>query len=319
MTRRDFLVQSSAATLSSLAAAHPALGAAATAPPRAFTLNLVPGFIGVAAPTQAAVNAFAARHGFESVQALPAEIAKMSADDLKRLADDLAAKKLVWGAAGLPNGARADSATFAEELKGLPAIAAGLKRAGVTRISTWISPSSESMPYVQNFRLHVARYTEVARILDGEGLRFGLEYVGTPSLHRRPRHAFIHSMAETRELHAEIPSKNVGFVLDSWHWYTAAEGEAELLSVKAQDVVAVDLNDAPAGVGRQDLVDNQRELPAATGVIDVGLFLTALVRIGYDGPVRAEPFNAALNAMDDDPACAATAQAMRRALERIRL
>jgi sugar phosphate isomerase/epimerase len=319
MTRRDFLTQSSVAALAPLAAARPGVGAAATAPAaRAFTLNLVTGFIGVAARTQADVNGFAARHGFESVEARAAEIAKMSADDLKRLADDLAARKLVWGAAGLPNGARADSATFAEDVKGLPAIAAGLKRAGVTRISTWISPSSESMPYVQNFRLHVARYTEVARILDGEGLRFGLEYVGTPSLHRRPRHAFIHSMAETRELHAEIPTKNVGFVLDSWHWYTAAEGEAELLSVKAHDVVAVDLNDAPAGVGRQDLVDNQRELPAATGVIDVGLFLSALVRIGYDGPVRAEPFNAALNAMDDDPACAATAGAMRRAMERIR-
>jgi sugar phosphate isomerase/epimerase len=321
MTRRDFLGQSSVAALAPLAGPWlqtPAATGSVPAAARKFTINLVAGFIGVGAKTQADVNAFAARHGFESVEARAVELAKMPADELKRLADDLAAKKLVWGAAGLPNGARADSATFSEELKALPAIAAGLKRAGVTRISTWISPSSESVPYVQNFRQHVARYTEVARILDGEGLRFGLEYVGTPSLHRRPRHAFIHSMAETKELHAEIPTRNVGFVLDSWHWHTAAEGEAELLSVKAQEVVAVDLNDAPAGVGRQDLVDNQRELPATTGVIDAPLFLSALVRIGYDGPVRAEPFNAALNALDDDPACAATAEAIRRAVGRIR-
>ena len=92
----------------------------------------------------------------------------------------------------------------------------------MTRISTWISPSSETLPYVKNFRQHVARYTEVAKILDGEGLRLGLEYIGTPSLHRRPRHAFVHSMAEAKELFAEIPTKNVGFVLDSWHWFTAS-------------------------------------------------------------------------------------------------
>jgi sugar phosphate isomerase/epimerase len=321
-SRRDFLAQTSllAASLPLAVSAGqaPPPGASGPVPPRKYTLNLMPGMIGVAAKTQAEINALASRHGFESVEPRGAEIARMSADDLKRLADDLAAKKLTWGAAGLPNGTRADSATFAEDVKALPALAAGLKRAGVTRISTWISPSSQTLTYVANFRQHVSRYTEVAKILDGEGLRFGLEYIGTPSLHRRPRHAFVHSMAEAKELFAEIPSGNVGFVLDSWHWFTAREGEAEILSVKPQDVVAVDLNDAPAGVAHEHLVDGQRELPATTNVIDAGLFLSALARIGYDGPVRAEPFNAALNAMDDDAACAATIAAIRRALASVR-
>lgn len=328
MTRRDFLAQSSVAALVPLApvgasavaaaqSAGPPPPVAAT-PARPFTINLVCGFIGVGAKTQADVNAFAARHGFESVEARGPELAAMSADDLKRLRDDLAARKLVWGAAGLPNGMRADAATHEQDVKGLPALAAGLKRAGVTRISTWISPSSETLPYVKNFRLHVARYSEVAKILDGEGLRLGLEYIGTPSLHRRPRHAFVHSMAEAKELFAEIPTRNVGFVLDSWHWFTASEGEAELLSVTAKDVVAVDLNDAQKNVPLEHLTDGQRELPATTGAIDAGLFLSALARIGYDGPVRAEPFNAALNALDDDAACAATSQAMRRAVAKMR-
>jgi hypothetical protein len=34
--------------------------------------------------------------------------------------------------------------------------------------------------------------------------------------------------------------------------------------------------------------------------------------------VRAEPFNAALNALDDDAACAATSQALRRAVGKMR-
>ena len=37
-------------------------------------------------------------------------------------------------------------------------------------------------------------------------------------------------------------------MLDSWHWYTAGDNRADLLSLKASDVVAVDLNDAPNGV-----------------------------------------------------------------------
>jgi hypothetical protein len=37
------------------------------------------------------------------------------------------------------------------------------------------------------------------------------------------------------------------------------------------------------------------------------------VKIEYDGPVRAEPFNRELNELDDEPAVAATAAALRKA------
>jgi sugar phosphate isomerase/epimerase len=54
-------------------------------------------------------------------------------------------------------------------------------------------------------------------------------------------------------------------------------------------------------------------LPTATGVIDLKTFLGALVEIGYDGPIRAEPFNKPLNEMGDEEALSATAKAMRKA------
>ena len=42
-------------------------------------------------------------------------------------------------------------------------------------------------------------------------------------------------------------------------------------------------------------------------------FLDALAQIGYDGPIQAEPFNAALRALPLDQACAATSTAMKKA------
>jgi sugar phosphate isomerase/epimerase len=102
-------------------------------------------------------------------------------------------------------------------------------------------------------------------------------------------------------------------VVDSWHWYTARDTEAELLALSAHDVVSADLNDAPAGLPIEQQIDNRRELPSATGVIDLKAFLNALVKIGYDGPVRAEPFNQALNELDNEAACAATIGAMKKA------
>lgn len=120
-------------------------------------------------------------------------------------------------------------------------------------------------------------------------------------------------MAEMRELIAEIDRENVGLVLDSWHWYTAGETVDDVRRLTNRDVVACDLNDAPRSVPVDQQRDGVRELPCATGVIDVRGFLAALAEIGYDGPVRAEPFNATLRTLPAEEAVAATAKAMKTA------
>ena len=53
-------------------------------------------------------------------------------------------------------------------------------------------------------------------------------------------------------------------------------------------------------------------------VIDLAAFLNALNKLGYDGPVRAEPFNQALRELPKEEAVAATAQAMKKAFALIR-
>ena len=310
MRRRSFLQRSA------FAAASVAAGGVSFAQPpsRRFTLNLVTFMIGVTVKSQAEANLLAVRHGFESVEARGQDFLTMSADDLARLRDQMKRDGLVWGAGFLPNDARPDATKYDEAIKALPAFAAGLQRAGVSRVGTWISPASDNLTYRQNFTRHVDRVRTIGRILGDHGVRFGLEYIGTPSLRRGRRHPFIHTMAETKELLAEVGASNVGFVLDTWHWWTSGDTAADVRTLKSQDVVAVDLNDAPTGVALEDQKDNQRELPATTGVIPIKDFLAALVDIGYDGPARAEPFNAALNALDDAAACATTFAAMTQAV-----
>ena len=94
---------------------------------------------------------------------------------------------------------------------------------------------------------------------------------------------------------------------------TGARTQADLLSLKNRDVVCCHLNDAPAGVPIDQQRDGRRELPCATGVIDLKGFLGALVKIGYDGPICAEPFSRELRAMSTEDAMNATAAAMKKA------
>ncbi|MHB0956194.1 MAG: sugar phosphate isomerase/epimerase family protein [Pirellulaceae bacterium] len=280
---------------------------------RKFTIDLVCGAIGVQADQREAIR-LAHAGGFESVQPSAGELAPLTDAQLQELLQTLRDANLVWGAAGLPVEFRRDDATFQRDLQALPNLAKALERAGASRVGTWLSPGHDELTYLANFRQHAHRLREVAKVLADHGQRFGLEYVGTKTLWSNKRYPFIHTMAETRELLADIGQRNVGLVLDSWHWYTAGETEQDLLSLTNDDVVACDLNDAPAGIPVEQQIDGQRELPAATGVIDVAPFLQALITIGYDGPVRAEPFNRPLNELENEPAVAATAAAMRRAL-----
>ena len=58
-----------------------------------------------------------------------------------------------------------------------------------------------------------------------------------------------------------------------------------------------------------------REIHFLQPQLNLKAFLEVLVEIGYDGPIRAEPFNRILDQMEDDPAVAETAKAMRKAFQ----
>ena len=278
---------------------------------------LTPGSIGVSAGQNDAI-ALAAKYGFEAVEPYGGHIADLTSSARKDLLKVLEEKKLVWGAAGLTVDFRGDETKFNDGLKDLPRIAAALKDVGVDRVGTWLMPCHESLTYLQNFKQHADRLRKVASILKDNGQRLGMEYVGTHTLWTSRRYPFVHSLHETLELADAIGTGNIGLVLDSWHWWQAGDSVDDILSLKNKDVVSVDLNDAPAGVEKHDQVDGRRELPAATGVIDINSFATALQKIGYDGPVRPEPFNQPLRDLDNDAACATTITAMKKGLAAVR-
>ena len=315
LPRRAFLARASAAAAA--VSFFPFEGrVSAQGHPVRMTLCLSPGAIGVKADQREAI-ALAAKYGFNAVEPVPQFLASLDDPGRAELLADLKTKGLVWGAAGLPVDFRGDDARFEQDLADLPRLAAALQRSGVTRIGTWISPGHNSLDYAANFERHRQRLAKVAEILKRHGLRLGLEYVGTPSARARSPHPFIYNLTGARTLIAAIGTGNVGVVLDSWHWWTAGDTEAALLALRNEDVVAVDLNDAPTGLALDQQQDGQRELAAATGVIPVATFLGALRRINCDAPIRAEPFNKQLNAMENDEACAATIAALRKAMATI--
>ncbi len=306
-SRRQFMQQS---LLASAAFVLPQwLPVSAT---RKFTLSLSPGSVGIQGNMKSMI-ALAKKHGFEAITPFAEELAAMSPGGRAEIRGLMESEGLTWDAAGIPVEFRQGKDRFLKDMMALPKVAAALAEVGATRMNTWIMPLHDSLTYLQNFNQHRDRLRNASLVLQDHGIRFGLEYVGPQTLRYASRYVFIHSMKETRELIDAIGLPNVGLVLDSFHWFTANETEADLLTLSDGDVVTCDLNDGVAGRDYKSQIDGERNLPLASGVIDVKTFLGALVKIGYTGPVRAEPFNKALNALENEEAAAATAKAMKAA------
>lgn len=311
MPRRAFLQQTSRTAGAALAVgALP--GWSADAPPCRMKLDLNFPKLGMTCEQRLAIE-LAARHGFASIGGDSSQLARMASAELAALNELRSRLGLAWGTCGCPVDFRRDEATFDSGLTQLDVLGPKLKEIGLTRLTTWISPAHGELTYRQNFALHVERMKRLDEALGRHGLRLGLEYVGTQLGRFNRKHGFIHTAAEVVELIAAAGASHLGLILDSWHWWTSGESAADIGLLTATQIVSVELNDAPEGLAREQQIDNQRRLPATTGVLPVGEFLRAVVATGFDGPVMAEPFYAPLRQAAVEDAAGQVAAALKRA------
>jgi sugar phosphate isomerase/epimerase len=257
----------------------------------------------------------AIKYGYQAISPFPKELAEMANEQKEELLAKMKAHDIIWGSTNLPIDFRNDEKKYREDMGMLADTAAVLSGAGGTRMNTWVMPTHALYTYNENFKLHRNRLKEAANIIGHYGIRLGLEYVGPKTLMARSKYSFVRTMAEMKELIADTGESNIGFVLDSFHWYCAEETKSDILTLDKEDVVIVDLNDARSGFEVATQTDGKRELPLATGVIPIKDFIEGLVQIGYDGPVRAEPFNEPLRDMDDEEAVRVTYEAMKKAID----
>lgn len=257
----------------------------------------------------------ALKHGFDGVAGDLGYFAALGdTAAIERAANQVRSKGLKIGPAGCPVGLTAEALTFAQQLTELPAAVDVLAAAGIEAVGTWVRPMSDDLPYPRNLTRHAERIAMVAEVLATRHIRLGLEYVGPKTFWSTERFGFVHSLDETRALIAASGAPNVGVVLDSYHWYTAHETAADIETLRPCDIIALDLNDAPEGRDVDEQQDLDRRLPGTTGVIDTPSLVAALTQIGYDGPVKVEPFMKSLAERDVDDVLTEVSAGVRAAL-----
>jgi sugar phosphate isomerase/epimerase len=189
--------------------------------------------------------------------------------------------------------------------------------AGVRRYYNHVWPGSNERPWDDQFSWCIERFRPVFEMAQARGIQSGLEFLGPKPLADSFRYPFIRKLCDGLAL-ADAISRDVGVLVDTFHWYTSASSLEDLKLVGRGDrVVGVHLNDGQNGRPRDEQQDLERELPLATGVIDSVSVIKTLAELGYNGPVTVEPFEPAasrLRAMPIEQALRAVAESAKRVL-----
>jgi hydroxypyruvate isomerase len=256
--------------------------------------SLNPGAIGLQCTATELLD-YAISFTFKAISPVLEELISYSKTQQKEYLSKMKANDIVFDSGGLPIQFRASEAIFQQGLSFLQTNIQTIASYGIPSFVTWIMPTHKELTYRQNFDQHQVRLKQIAQVMGAEGLRLGLEYVGPKTLMARDKYPFLHSIAELRELISAIGEDNVGYLLDSFHSYCAGDDSKALDFLQTKDIVSVQVNDAVIGRTIDAQIDQERELPGDTGLIDLKQFLNIVQAKGYQGGVSAEPFNQAVN------------------------
>jgi len=274
--------------------------------------NFSPGPLGIDVPFNEAVQ-LARRFGYGGLDVSIPELRQIAdSQGIGSITDTMAAAGLQFGIWSMPVSYRDEEENWRQKLAELPAQAAFAKSLGADRTSTYIAPADDELPWEQNYEFHLTRLRPIAEILAGNGIRFGLEWVGPKTLRDEKRYEFIHTMEGAIQLGEDLGTGQVGLLVDIFHLFTSHTDVSAVRNLTNAQVVNVHVNDAVAGRTADEQIDFERTLPAETGLTDIAGFLLALDAIGYDGPVTVEPFSQRIRALAPADAARETAESLQR-------
>ena len=295
-TRRKFI------RTTSLTALSPFVLRASSNNPLSGTLKacLNPSAIGLQCNAKSLLN-YAKTFGFKAISPLLNDLLSLSETEKLNYLSEMKDLGIVFDSAGLPIQFRTTESEFLQGLKYLQTNIEAIANLKIPSFATWVMPTHPSLTYLKNFELHRNRLQQVAQVLDSEGLRLGLEYVGPKTLMVRNKYSFLHTISGLRELIDAIKSDNVGYLLDSFHTYCSKDEKEDLDFLELKDIVTVQINDGVSGRSPETQLDQERELPGDSGLINLRSFLSLVKSKGYTGPVSVEPFNRSINQMEALP------------------
>lgn len=233
-------------------------------------------------------------------------------DAVTRLFDDAGVRPGAWG----PPVDWQNDAVREQQLEALRPMAEIAARIGATTTLTWVLPGNNERDRDAQYAWYMERLRPFAQVLADAGIRLALEFIGPKTLRDQFTHEFVWRMQDVLAMAKDVGTGNVGLLFDTYHFYTSHAAMDEIDALDPRDILLIHTNDAPAGLGIDEQLDQVRTLPMETGVTPAPEMLRRLHAIGVECAVETEPFSARVReiATTDPEAAAREAYAAQKRL-----
>ena len=247
--------------------------------------NLSPSALGIFG-RQGEMLEIALTHRFKGLEIDITELVKRAhTTSIPQACRYLLSAQMQIGGFDLPVRWTGDDADFQADLAQLPAVLEIASTLNADRCLTTIRPTSDQLPFHENFQFHVDRLGKVADFLAKSNVKLGLDFSAAPSDRADGGFQFIYQAEPMLLLLNSVQRDNVGVVLDTWNWFVGGGDAEKVRTLRPEQVVSVRLADVPAGIELANATEEQRVMPGEGGAIDSVALLGVLEEIGYDGPV----------------------------------
>ena len=256
--------------------------------------NLNPYVLGISG-RQGELLEIALTHRFQGLTIDIREVAeKAKTHGMEVATKYLLSARVKIGGFELPVRVAAPEADFKADLAALKPVLDAATALAANRCYVTIQPTSDELPFHENFKFLAARLKEVAAVLAERGIKLGLRLRAAESHRNNGGYQFIHEANSLLMLIQTIGTDNVGLWLDVWNWHVGGGSAEKLRAFRGEQIIAVELSDIPSGTDLATITEEQRQLPGEGGQIDSAAYLATLQELGFDGPVSAAVHPAAM-------------------------
>ncbi len=183
----------------------------------------------------------------------------------------------------------AEDSDFEKRLKALNYVCEVAQEIGVESCLATILPASDTLPYHENFETHRRRIGQLAEVLDKKGLRLGIRFLADGGSREGGNYEFLYQTEAILTLLKTVGASNIGFVVDTWHWFVGGGSIDQLRGLSADQIVSVQLANVPADQPLGSISRDNRLFPNEEGIADLVAVVRHLAELGYKGPMTLCP------------------------------
>ncbi len=179
----------------------------------------------------------------------------------------------------------ADDEKFTAQLATLHPLAETAAKLEAKRAFISLPPGSDRVAYPEYFEQVSSRLNQIGAILAVKDIKLGVSLNASKEGAEGKAFETIRNVDGFTALIKSVSAQNVGYVIDSWHWFVGGGTIDQLKAIDPARVVIVRMADLPADVDPAEAKMSDRVIPALEGRIDQVSIVKWLSENGFKGPV----------------------------------